>query len=99
MTNEEKILALLAEMNAEIKSLKAEVNALRPHVESKEEVEARYRRLTKFLLDSLNEELTPEEIAEGEELARNYYASKSRYRDDEKNSADAIIDAGRRVAS
>ena len=28
MTNEEKILALLAEMNAEIKSLKAEVNAL-----------------------------------------------------------------------
>ncbi|MBQ3337914.1 MAG: hypothetical protein IJG80_10975 [Selenomonadaceae bacterium] len=48
-----------------------------------------------MLTDSLNEEPTPEDIAEGEELARNYYASKSRYHEDEKISDDA----GRRVAS
>ena len=113
MTNEEKILAMLTEMKAEIKELKAEVTALRPHVESKEEVEARRRRLIKLLTDSLNEEPTPEDIAEGEELARrikenrrlNAIAAaenaglKVIYSDDEKNSADAVIDAGRRVAS
>ena len=95
MTNEKKILAMLTEMQAEIKELKAEVTALRPHVESKEEVEARRRRLIKLLTDSLNEEPTPEDIAEGEELARNYYASKSRYHENEEISDDAR----RRVAS
>ena len=45
MTNEEKILAMLAEMQTEIKNLKAEIVALRPHVESKAEAEARRKRL------------------------------------------------------
>ena len=81
MTNEQKILAMLIELQAEVKSLKVEVNALCPHVETKEEVEARRKRLREFLLKSLEEEPSPEDIAEGEELARNYYASKQRYSD------------------
>lgn len=108
MTNEEKILQLLAEMQTEIKNIKAEISALRPHVESKAEFEARRRRLTKLLQDSLNEVPTPEDIAEGEELARrikenrrlNAIAAaenaglKVIYSDDEKNTRDVVIEAG-----
>lgn len=113
MTNEEKILAMLAEMQTEIKNLKAEIVALRPHVESKAEAEARRKRLIKLFTDSLNEKPTPEDIAEGEELARRIKENrrlnaitaaenaglKVIYSDDEENSTDVIIDARKRVAS
>ena len=113
MTNEEKILGMLADIQKEIKNLKAEVAALRPHVESKAEAEARRKRLIKLLTDSLNEKPTPEDIAEGEELARRIKENrrlsaiaaaenaglKVIYSDDEKTAANAIIDAGRRAAS
>ena len=113
MTNEEKILAMLAEMQAEIKGLKAEVAALRPHVETKAEAEARRKRLHEFLVESLAEEPTPEDLAEVDELERrikenrrlNAIAAaenaglKVIYSEDEKTAANAIIDAGRRAAS
>ena len=113
MTNEEKILAMLAEMQAEIKSLKAEVIALRPHVEDNQEDQACRQRLIKLLQDSLNVEPTPEELAEVDELERQIKENrrlnaivaaenaglKVIYSEDEKNSADVVIDAGRRVAS
>lgn len=111
MTNEEKILAMLAEMQAEIKGLKAEIAALRPHVESKEEVEARRKRLIKLLTEP--DPITPEELAEVDELERrikenrrlNALAAaenaglKVIYSEDEKTADNAIIDAGRRAAS
>ena len=111
MTNEEKILAMLAEMQAEIKGLKAEVAALRPHVESKAEAEARHKRLIKLLTEQ--DPITPEELAEVDELERrlkenrrlNAIAAaenaglKVIYSEDEKTADNAIIDAGRRAAS
>ena len=111
MTNEEKILAMLTELQAEVKSLKKELNALRPHVETKEEVEARRKSLFKLLTE--HDPITPEELAEVDELERrikenrrlNAMAAaenaglKVIYSDDEKNSADAVIDGGRRIAS
>ncbi|MBQ7454332.1 MAG: hypothetical protein IJS69_04710 [Selenomonadaceae bacterium] len=111
MTNEEKILQLLAEMQTEIKNIKAEISALRPHVESKAEFEARRRRLTKLLTE--NDPITPEELAEVDELERrikenrrlNAIAAaenaglKVIYSDDDQSTDNTIIDAGRRVAS
>ena len=111
MTNEEKILAMLAEMQAEIKSLKAEISALRPHVETKQEAEARRKRLIKLLTEP--DPITPEELAEVDELERrikenrrlNAIAAaenaglKVIYSEDEKTAANAVIDAGRRAAS
>lgn len=113
MTNEEKILQLLADMQTELKNLKSEVAALRPHIESKAEFEARRRRLHNLLVKSLEEEPTPEDIAEGDELARrikenrrlNAIAAaenaglKVIYSEDDQNTDNAIIDAGRRAAS
>jgi len=111
MTNEEKILAMLAEMQAEIKGLKAEISALRPHVETKQEAEARRKRLIKLLTEP--DPITPEELAEVDELERrikenrrlNAIAAaenaglKVIYSEDEKTAANAVIDAGRRAAS
>lgn len=111
MTNEEKILAMLTEMQAEIKGLKAEVAALRPHVETKTEAEARRKRLIKLLTEP--DPITPEELAEVDELERrikenrllNAIAASENvglkviYSEDEKTAANAVIDAGRRAAS
>lgn len=110
MTNEEKILQMLGELQAEIKNLKAEITELRPYVESKAELEARRKRLRKLLEESLNEVPTPEELAEVDELERNIKRNrrlnaiaaaenaglKVIYSEDDSN---AIIDAGSRAAS
>lgn len=111
MTNEEKILQLLADMQTELKNLKSEVAALRPHIESKAEFEARRRRLRKLLTE--NDPITPEELAEVDELERrikenrrlNAIAAaenaglKVIYSEDDQNTDNTIIDAGRRAAS
>lgn len=113
MTDAEKILQMLGKLQADINAIKAELTALRPHVESKAEAEARRERLRKLLEESLNEEPTPEDIAEGDELARrikenrrlNAIAAaenaglKVIYSEDDKDDNNAIIDAGRRAVS
>ena len=121
MTDTEKILQMLGEMQktvttlqADVNAVKAELTALRPHVESKEEVAARRERLRKLLEESLNKKPTPEDIAEGDELLRNYREAKRNnaiaaaenaglkviYPDDNEQSTEGvIIDARKRVAS
>lgn len=111
MTNEEKILSMLSELQSEVKNLKAEIKELRPYVESKHEAEARRKRLIKLLTEP--DPITPEELAEVDELERRIkenrrYSAiaaaesaglKVIYSEDEKNLSDTVIDAGRRVAS
>lgn len=87
MTDEEKILALLAEMHTELKNIKAEIVALKPHVESPREAEERRERLIKLFTEK--DTLTPAELAEINELERTIKESRS----------SVVLDSGRRAAS
>lgn len=111
MTNEEKILQMLGELQTEVKNIKAEIVSIRPYVETKSEVMARRKRLLKLLTDP--DPITPEELAEVDEFERrikenrrlNAIAAaenaglKVIYSEDDKDSSQTIIDAGRRAAS
>lgn len=90
MTDEEKILALLAEMHAELKDIKAEIAALRPHVKSAREAEERRERLIKLFTEK--DSLTPEELAEVNELERTI-------KENRRHEKNVVLDSGRRAAS
>ncbi|MBR2518337.1 MAG: hypothetical protein IKE46_00905 [Selenomonadaceae bacterium] len=69
MTNEEKILQMLGELQADVKAIKEKLQISNVHTPNRE-------RFTQFLKSLLDTPQTPEDIAEGDELLRNYREAK-----------------------
>ncbi len=107
MTNEEKILQMLSELQADVNAIKEKLEISNVHTPNNE-------RLIQLLKSIVDTPQTPEDIAEGDELLRNYREAKRNNAiaaaenaglkviypdDDEQNTEGVIIDARKRVAS
>ena len=106
MTDAEKILQMLGKLQADINAIKEKLQISDVHTPNRD-------RLTQFLKSLLDTPQTPEDIAEGDELLRNYREAKRNnaiaaaekaglkviYSEDDKDDSNAIIDAGRRAVS